>query len=111
MGVRVAELIVNQVLLQDESVRVPQPARSSAFYWYAERISEQRVVLDELDAAIGDVALVLTPHLSGEPIGRQGAGRTAGQRPPPGGALPPVLSAPDRDLESGSAWSRCTDCD
>jgi arsenite-transporting ATPase len=74
MGVRVEELIVNQVLEEDESYEYRNLPEHPAFYWYAERISEQRVVLEELDATIGDVALVLTPHLSGEPIGPKALG-------------------------------------
>ena len=102
MGVRVAELIVNQVLLQDESYEYHSLPAHPAFYWYSERISEQRAVLDELDASVGDVALVLTPHLSGEPIGPKAlsglldAARRRGGAPPPG-PLRPVV-----DLESGS---------
>ncbi|WP_197499382.1 ArsA family ATPase, partial [Mycobacterium sp. 1245852.3] len=69
MGVRVEELIVNQVLLQDDSYEYRNLPEHPAFYWYTERIAEQRSVLDELDATIGEVALVMTPHLSGEPIG------------------------------------------
>jgi arsenite-transporting ATPase len=102
MGVRVEELIVNQVLEEDESYEYRNLPDHPAFYWYAERISEQRVVLEELDATIGDVALVLTPHLSGEPIGPKalgslldGARRRRGTAPP--GPLRPVV-----DLESGS---------
>jgi arsenite-transporting ATPase len=102
MGVRVEELIVNQVLEEDESYEYRNLPDHPAFYWYAERISEQRVVLAELDATIGDVALVLTPHLSGEPIGPKalgslldGARRRRGTAPP--GPLRPVV-----DLESGS---------
>ena len=102
MGVRVAELIVNQVLLQDESYEYHNLPAHPAFYWYSERISEQRAVLDELDASVGDVALVLTPHLSGEPIGPKAlsglldAARRRGGAPPPG-PLRPIV-----DLESGS---------
>ena len=102
MGVRVAELIVNQVLLQDESYEYHSLPAHPAFYWYSERISEQRAVLDELDASVGDVALVLTPHLSGEPIGPKAlsglldAARRRGGAPPPG-PLRPIV-----DLESGS---------
>jgi arsenite/tail-anchored protein-transporting ATPase len=102
MGVRVEELIVNQVLEEDESYEYRNLPDHPAFYWYAERISEQRVVLEELDATIGDVALVLTPHLSGEPIGPKALGslldsarRRRGMAPP--GPLRPVV-----DLESGS---------
>jgi arsenite-transporting ATPase len=102
MGVRVEELIVNQVLVEDESYEYRNLPDHPAFYWYAERISEQHAVLDELDATIGDVALVLTPHLSGEPIGPKalgglldGARRRRGAPPP--GPLRPIV-----DLESGS---------
>jgi arsenite-transporting ATPase len=102
MGVRVEELIVNQVLAEDESYEYRNLPDHPAFYWYAERISEQRAVLDELDATIGDVALVLTPHLSGEPIGPKalgglldGARRRRGAPPP--GPLRPIV-----DLESGT---------
>ena len=102
MGVRTEELIVNQVLIEDEYYEYHNLPDHPAFYWYSERISEQRVVLEELDATIGDVALVLTPHLSGEPIGPkalgsllEGARRRRGAAPP--GPLRPVV-----DLESGS---------
>ncbi|MEB3982371.1 ArsA family ATPase [Mycobacterium sp. 663a-19] len=102
MGVRVEELIVNQVLTEDESYEYRNLPDHPAFYWYGERISEQRAVLGELDATIGDVALVLTPHLSGEPIGPKalaglldGARRRRGAPPP--GPLRPIV-----DLESGS---------
>jgi arsenite/tail-anchored protein-transporting ATPase len=102
MGVRVEELIVNQVLVEDESYEYRNLPDHPAFYWYAERISEQQAVLDELDATIGDVALVLTPHLAGEPIGPKalcglldGARRRRGTAPP--GPLRPIV-----DLESGS---------
>ena len=102
MGVRTEELIVNQVLIEDEYYEYHNLPDHPAFYWYSERISEQRVVLEELDATIGDVALVLTPHLSGEPIGPkalgsllEGARRRCGAAPP--GPLRPVV-----DLESGS---------
>ena len=102
MGVRVEELIVNQVLEQDESYEYRNLPDHPAFYWYAERIAEQKVVLDELDTTIGEVALVLTPHLSGEPIGPKAlsglldsARRRSGSAPP--GPLRPIV-----DLESGS---------
>ncbi len=102
MGVRVEELIVNQVLVRDESYEYNSLPDHPAFYWYAERISEQSAVLEELDATIGDVALVLTPHLSGEPIGPKAlaglldsARRRRGSAPP--GPLRPIV-----DLESGS---------
>ncbi len=102
MGVRVQELIVNQVLTEDESYEYRNLPDHPAFDWYAERIAEQRAVLDELEATIGDVALVLTAHLSGEPIGPKALGalldgaRRRGAAPPPG-PLKPIV-----DLESGS---------
>ena len=102
MGVRVQELIVNQVLTEDESYEYQNLPDHPAFDWYAERIAEQRAVLDDLEATIGDVALVLTAHLSGEPIGPKALGalldgaRRRGAAPPPG-PLKPIV-----DLESGS---------
>jgi arsenite-transporting ATPase len=102
MGISVDELIVNQILVQDDSYEYRNLPEHPAFDWYTERISEQRVVLDELDAAIGDVTLVLVPHLPGEPIGPKalaglldGARRRDGSPPP--GPLRPVV-----DRESGS---------
>ncbi|MGB8387431.1 ArsA family ATPase [Mycobacterium sp.] len=102
MGVRVEELIVNQVLVEDESYEYHNLPEHPAFDWYAERIREQRVVLDELDAAIGDVALVLTPHLSGEPIGPKALGALLDGSRRRGGAAPPGPLRPVVDLESGS---------
>ncbi|HWT48217.1 MAG TPA: ArsA family ATPase [Mycobacterium sp.] len=102
MGVRVEELIVNQVLVEDESYEYRNLPEHPAFYWYAERISEQRVVLDELDATIGDVALVLTPHLSGEPIGPKALGALLDSARRRRGAAPPGPVRPIVDLESGS---------
>ncbi|MCV7195812.1 ArsA family ATPase [Mycobacterium angelicum] len=102
MGVHVEELLVNQVLVRDETYEYRSLPDHPAFYWYAERISEQRAVLEELDATIGDVALVLIPHSSGEPIGAKAlsglldsARRRRGAEPP--GPLRPIV-----DLESGS---------
>jgi arsenite-transporting ATPase len=102
MGVSVAELIVNQVLLQDDSFEYSNLPEHPAFDWYSERIAEQRTVLDELDEAIGDVQLVMVPHLPGEPIGPKALGellecaRRRDGTPPPG-PLRPVV-----DRESGS---------
>jgi len=102
MGVRVAELIVNQVLIQDDSFEYRNLPAHPAFDWYTERICEQRAVLDTLTQAIGDVQLVLAPHLAGEPIGPKALGqlldcvlRRDGSKPP--GPLLPVV-----DRESGS---------
>ena len=102
MGVRVEELIVNQILVQDDSYEYRNLPAHPAFDWYAERICEQQAVLKELEAAIGDVALTLAPHLAGEPIGPKALGelldsvRSRDGSPPPG-PLRPVV-----DLESGS---------
>ena len=102
MGVRVAELIVNQVLVQDDSFEYQNLPAHPAFDWYSERIVEQRAVLDGLTQTIGDVQLVLAPHLAGEPIGPKALGqlldsvlRRDGSNPP--GPLRPVV-----DRESGS---------
>ncbi|HSS24716.1 MAG TPA: ArsA family ATPase [Mycobacterium sp.] len=102
MGVRVEELIVNQVLVQDESYEYRNLPDHPAFYWYADRISEQQAVLDELDATIGDVALVLTPHLSGEPIGPKALGGLLDSARRRRGTPPPGPLRPIVDLESGS---------
>ncbi|WP_407687621.1 ArsA family ATPase [Mycobacterium sp. HUMS_1102779] len=102
MGVRVEELIVNQVLVQDESYEYHNLPAHPAFSWYAERICEQRVVLDELAAAMGDVALVVTPHLSGEPIGPKALGALLDSARRQGTAAPPGPLQPVVDLESGS---------
>jgi arsenite-transporting ATPase len=102
MGVSVAELIVNQVLVQDDSFEYSNLPAHPAFDWYSERIAEQRTVLDELDATIGDVQLVMVPHLPGEPIGAKALGellecaRRRDGSPPPGPVRPVV------DRESGS---------
>ena len=102
MGVRVDELIVNQILVRDDSYEYRNLPEHPAFDWYSERISEQQAVLDELDATIGDVKLVLVPHLAAEPIGSKALGellelaRRRDGSPPPGPVRPIV------DRESGS---------
>jgi arsenite/tail-anchored protein-transporting ATPase len=102
MGVRIDELIVNQVLLQDDSYEYRNLPEHPAFDWYSERISEQRTVLNELDSKIGDAALVLVPHVAGEPVGPKALGelldcaRRRDGSPPPGPVRPIV------DRESGS---------
>jgi arsenite/tail-anchored protein-transporting ATPase len=102
MGVRIEELIVNQVLVRDDSYEYRNLPDHPAFYWYAERISEQRSVLAELDASIGDVALVLTPHLAGEPIGPKALGELLDSARRRGGGAPPGPLRPIVDRESGS---------
>lgn len=102
MGVRVDELIVNQILLQDDSFEYHNLPDHPAFHWYAERIAEQRAVLDEIDAAIGDVALVLAPHLPGEPIGPEALAELLDAVRRRDGSAPPGPLRPVVDLESGS---------
>lgn len=102
MGVRVEELLVNQVLVRDESYEYRSLPDHPAFYWYAERISEQRAVLEELDSAIGDVAMVLVPHLAGEPIGPKALAGLLDSARRRRGAAPPDPLRPIVDLESGS---------
>ena len=48
MGVQVNELIVNQVLLQDDSYEYRNLPEHPAFDWYAERIAEQQSVLESV---------------------------------------------------------------
>jgi arsenite/tail-anchored protein-transporting ATPase len=102
MGVRVDELIVNQILVKDDSYEYRNLPDHPAFDWYAERIAEQEAVLEELSAKIGEVELVLAPHLASEPIGPKAllelldtVRRTDGSPPP--GPIRPVV-----DRESGS---------
>ncbi len=102
MGVRVEELLVNQVLVRDESYEYRSLPDHPAFHWYAERISEQRAVLEELDTTIGDLALVLVPHLAGEPIGAKALGGLLDSARRRRGAAPPGPLRPIVDLESGS---------
>jgi arsenite-transporting ATPase len=102
MGVRVEELIVNQILVQDDSYEYRNLPAHPAFDWYSERISEQRAVLDELDNAIGDVALVLTPHLAGEPIGAKALAELLDSARRRDGSAPPGPLRPVVDRESGS---------
>jgi len=102
MGVSVAELIVNQVLVQDDSFEYRNLPEHPAFDWYTERISEQRVVLDELDTAIGDVKLVLVPHLPGEPIGPKALAELLDSARLRDGSPPPRPLRPVVDRESGS---------
>jgi arsenite-transporting ATPase len=102
MGVSVAELIVNQILVQDDSFEYRNLPEHPAFDWYSERIAEQRLVLDELDATIGDVTLVLVPHLAGEPIGPKALGELLDSARHRDGSAPPGPVRPVVDRESGS---------
>lgn len=101
-GVRVAELIVNQILLQDDSYVYTNLPAHPAFDWYAERIREQSGVLDEVDCAIGEVAMVLVPHLAGEPIGPKALGDLLANSRRRDGSAPPGPVRPVVDRESGS---------
>lgn len=102
MGVEVAELIVNQILVQDDSFEYRNLPAHPAFDWYTERISEQQAVLEDLDATIGDVALVLVPHLAGEPIGPKALGELLDSARRRDGSAPPGPLRPVVDRESGS---------
>ncbi|WP_205868940.1 ArsA family ATPase [Mycolicibacter senuensis] len=101
-GVRVDELIVNQILLQDDSYVYTNLPAHPAFDWYAERIREQHGVLEDLDRTIGDVAMVLVPHLAGEPIGPKALGELLEGSRRRGGSAPPGPVRPVVDRESGS---------
>lgn len=102
MGVRIDELIVNQILVQDDSYEYRNLPDHPAFDWYSERISEQQSVLDELDTTIGDVQLVLVPHLAGEPIGAKALGELLDAARRRDGSPPPGPLKPIVDRESGS---------
>ena len=102
MGVRIDELIVNQILVQDDSYEYRNLPDHPAFDWYSERISEQQAVLDELDTTIGDVQLVLVPHLPGEPIGAKALGELLDAARRRDGSPPPAPLRPIVDRESGS---------
>lgn len=102
MGVRVAELIVNQVLVQDDSFEYQNLPAHPAFDWYSERISDQKAVLDELDRTIGDVQLVMVPHLPGEPIGPKALGELLDCARRRDGSPPPGPLRPIVDRESGT---------
>ena len=102
MGVAVSELIVNQVLFQDDSYEYRNLPDHPAFDWYAARISEQQSVLDELAEVVGDLRLVLTPHLAGEPIGAKALAQLLDEARRRDGAAPPGPLRPVVDRESGS---------
>jgi arsenite-transporting ATPase len=102
MGVSVDELIVNQILVQDDSYEYRNLPEHPAFDWYTERISEQRAVLEELDTTIGDVKLVLVPHLPGEPIGPKALAELLDSARRRDGSPPPGPLRPVVDRESGS---------
>lgn len=102
MGVEVAEIIVNQILVQDDSFEYQNLPAHPAFDWYSERIAEQQTVLDDLDTTIGDVQLVLVPHVPGEPIGAKALGELIDSARRRDGSPPPGPLRPVVDRESGS---------
>ncbi|WP_101947212.1 ArsA family ATPase [Mycobacterium sp. 3519A] len=102
MGLRIDELIVNQILVQDDSYEYRNLPDHPAFDWYAERISDQQAVLDQLDDTIGDVQLVLVPHLAGEPIGPKALGELLDCARRRDGSPPPGPLRPIVDRESGT---------
>jgi arsenite/tail-anchored protein-transporting ATPase len=102
VGVSVTELLVNQVLLQDDSYEYRNLPDHPAFEWYAARIAEQQAVLADLDTAIGDSALVLVPHLAGEPIGPKALAELLDAARRRDGAPPPAPIRPVVDRESGT---------
>src|SRR5689334_14313686 len=102
MGVRIDQLIINQILVQDDSYEYRNLPEHPAFDWYSERISEQRAVLDELADTIGDLQLVMVPHLAGEPIGPKALGELLDNARRHDGSPPPGPVRPIVDRESGT---------
>ena len=102
MGIPVAALVVNQVLFQDDSFEYRNLPEHPAFDWYAARIAEQQSVLDDLDGTIGDVKLVMIPHLAGEPIGPKALAQLLDEARRRDGSEPPPPLRPIVDRESGS---------
>ena len=102
MGVRVEELIVNQVLVRDDSYEYRNLPDHPAFDWYAERIADQQTVLDDIATTTGQVELVLVPHLAGEPIGPKALGDLLDCARRRGSAAPPGPLRAVVDLESGT---------
>ena len=102
MGVAVNEIIVNQVLFEDDSYEYRNLPDHPAFDWYAARLAEQKSVLDDLAATTGEVRLVLTPHLAGEPIGAKALVQLLDEARQRDGGPPPGPLRPVVDRESGS---------
>ena len=102
MGVRINEVIVNQVLFQDDSFEYRNLPEHPAFDWYAARIAEQTSVLDELATTMGGLRLVLTPHLPGEPIGPKALVQLLDEARQRDGGAPPGPLRPIVDRESGT---------
>jgi arsenite-transporting ATPase len=102
MGVRVNEVIVNQVLFRDDSYEYRNLPEHPAFDWYSARIAEQESVLDQLGAAAGELQMVLTPHLAGEPIGPKALAQLLDEARRRDGSAPPGPLRPEVDRESGA---------
>ncbi len=102
MGVQVDEVIVNQVLFQDDSYEYRNLPEHPAFDWYSARIAEQQAVLDGLGASVGELRLVLIPHLPGEPIGPKALAALLDEARSRDGSEPPAPLRPVVDRESGS---------
>lgn len=102
MGVRLNEVIVNQVLFRDDSFEYRNLPDHPAFDWYSARISEQEAVLEQLAVAAGELKLVLTPHLAGEPIGPKALAQLLDEARRRDGSPPPGPLRPVVDRESGS---------
>jgi arsenite-transporting ATPase len=98
----IEELIVNQILVKDDSYEYRNLPDHPAFDWYAERIAEQQAVLDELAATIGEVELVFAPHLASEPIGPKALMELLDTVRRQDGSPPPGPIRPIVDRESGS---------
>ncbi len=101
-GVRVAELLVNQVLFTDESYEYRNLPEHPAFDWYSARIAEQRSVLEDLGRTTGGVRLVLVAHLPGEPIGPKALAALLDDARSREGTDPPEPLRPRVDRESGT---------
>jgi arsenite-transporting ATPase len=101
MGLRVEELIVNQVIFTDDSYEYRNLPEHPAFDWYSARLCEQQAVLDELSATIADVRLLLVGHLAGEPIGPKALAQLLDEARTTGAAAPPGPLKPVVDKERG----------
>ena len=101
MGVPVEELIVNQVLVQDDSYEYRNLPDHPAFDWYAERIAEQRPSSTTSPPSPGG-RTGLVPHPAGEPIGPKAVGELLDCARRRGTAAPPGPLRAVVDLESGT---------
>ncbi len=102
LGLSVSEIVVNQVLVQDDSFEYRNLPAHPAFDWYAKRIADQQAALADFARVTDDAEMILLPQRAGEPIGPKALGdlldcaRRAGSTPP-GAPLRTVV-----DQESGS---------